>query len=113
MPAIAAVTELQTRLNTLEGAVVDGKAEEAVNTAMKAGKLIPALKDWGLSLFKADPAKFETFVGSAPILTAPQLQTPRKDGEAADLTEAQLAVCSAMGITADDFKKTLKAEAKA
>ncbi|MEI9410718.1 phage protease [Mesorhizobium salmacidum] len=110
---IAAVTDLQTRLNTLEGTVSNDKAEEAVNSAMKAGKLIPALKDWGLNLFKADPTKFQEFVGSAPVLTSPQLQTPKKDGEAAELTEAQLAVCSAMGITADDFKKTLKAEAKA
>ncbi|MER9623240.1 phage protease [Mesorhizobium sp. M0222] len=110
---IAAVTELQTRLNTLESTVGNDKAEEAVNSAMKAGKLIPALKDWGLNLFKADPTKFQEFVGSAPVLTSPQLLTPKKDGEAAELTEAQLAVCSAMGITAEDFKKTLKAEAKA
>ncbi|MES0034702.1 phage protease [Mesorhizobium sp. M0046] len=106
---IAAVTELQTRLNKLESTVVDDKAEEAVNSAMKAGKLIPALKDWGLSLFKAEPARFATFVGSAPVLTDPQLKTPNKqDGDASALSDSDLAVCTAMGLDPKKFAETLK-----
>ncbi|SDA39205.1 phage protease [Mesorhizobium qingshengii] len=107
---VAAVTELQTRLNKLESTVGDDKAEEAVNTAMKAGKLIPALKDWGLALFKSDPAKFETFVGSAPVLTDPQLRTPRKGETVEALDEAQLAICSALGIAPAEYRKTIAAE---
>ncbi|UVK45361.1 phage protease [Mesorhizobium sp. AR07] len=110
---IAAVTELQTRLNKLESTVGDDKAEEAVNSAMKAGKLIPALKEWGLSLFKADPTKFETFVGSAPVLTDPQLKTPKKGETAEALDEAQLAICSALGISPAEYRKTIAAEQEA
>lgn len=105
---ITAVAELQTRLNKLESTVVDDKAEEAVNSAMKAGKLIPALKDWGLSLFKADPNKFATFVGSAPVLTDPQLKTPNKKEDGDTLSDSDLAVCTAMGLDPKKFAETLK-----
>jgi hypothetical protein len=48
------------------------------------------------------------------VLTAPQLKTPKKDGAAGEsLTEAQLAVCSQLGIKPEDMKKTLADEAKA
>jgi phage I-like protein len=108
------VTALQNDVKEMRKTLTADKAEEAVNTAIKDGKLAPALKEWGLDLYKADAKKFETFVGSAPVLTAPQLKTPKKDGEAGEsLTEAQLAVCSQLGIKPEDMKKTLADEAKA
>ncbi|WP_167484083.1 phage protease [Mesorhizobium tamadayense] len=111
---IEQVTALQNDVKELQKTLTADKAEEAVNSAIKEGKLAPALKDWGLDLYKADPKKFETFAGSAPVLTTPQLKTPKKDGTAAEaLTEAQLAVCSQLGIKPEDFKKTLADEAKA
>lgn len=111
---IEQVAALQGDVKKLKEDTLADKAEEAVNSAISQGKLAPALKEWGLDHYKTDPAKFATFVGSAPVLTAPQLKTPKKAGEPiADLTEAQIAVCSQLGISQDDFKKTLAAEAKA
>ncbi|CAN7167290.1 hypothetical protein LJR234_000355 [Mesorhizobium amorphae] len=107
---IAQVTALQGDVKKLQEGLSNGKAEEAVNSAIKDGKLAPALKDWGLDLHKADPAKFETFVGSAPVLTAPQLKTPKKDGdgEGSALSDTDLAVCTAMGLDPKKFAETLK-----
>ncbi|RWE48548.1 MAG: hypothetical protein EOS79_08420 [Mesorhizobium sp.] len=111
---IEQVTALQNDVKEMQKTLIGDKAEEAVNTAIKDGKLAPALKDWGLDLYKTDPKKFETFTGSAPVLTKTQLVTPNKTGAAGEtLTEAQLAVCSQLGIKPEDMKKTLADQAKA
>ncbi|TIW26161.1 MAG: hypothetical protein E5V63_14795 [Mesorhizobium sp.] len=108
---IEQVTALQNDVKELQKTLIGDKAEDAVNTAIKDGKLAPALKDWGLDLYKTDPKKFETFTGSAPVLTAPQLKTPNKTGATDEaLDDAQLAVCSALGVSKADYQKTLKAE---
>jgi phage I-like protein len=110
---IEQVQQLQADVKALKDGALGDKAEVAVASAIKEGKLVPALKQWGLDLYKADPAKFETFVGSSPVLTAPQLKTPAKDPAAGETLDAeQLAVCSALGIDTEKFKKTLADEAK-
>ncbi len=109
---IEAVTQLQADLKAIKDGTLAKDAETAVAAAIKDGKLAPALKDWGLDLFKADPAKFETFVGSAPVLTAPQLKVPNKGAaDGTTLDAAQIAACSALGLDLETFKKTLAAEA--
>lgn len=111
---IEQVTALQNDVKELRKTLTADKAQEAVNTAIKDGKLAPALKEWGLDLYKADAKQFETFVGSAPVLTAPQLRTPNKTGATDEaLDDAQLAVCSALGVSKADYQKTLKAEEEA
>ncbi len=111
---IEQVQQLTAAVNALQAGQLADKAEQAVASAIKDGKLVPALKQWGLDLYKADPAKFTAFCSSAPVLTAPQLQTPAKDPAGGGaLDEAQLAVCRAMGIHPEAYKKTLADEAKA
>lgn len=110
---IEQVQQLTAAVNALQAGQLADKAEQAVASAIKDGKLVPALKQWGLDLYKADPAKFTAFCSSAPVLTAPQLQTPAKDpAGSATLDEAQVAVCKALGLSGEDLKKTLADEAK-
>jgi phage I-like protein len=108
---IAAVTELQAEVKKLSDSLVEDKAKDAVEAAMSAGKLAPALKDWGLDLYRKDAKAFETFIGSAPALTAPQLKTPVKgaNGEEA-LGDVDVAVCKALGIDPKKFRATIAAE---
>jgi phage I-like protein len=80
---VAAMTEVRDELKKVKDDRLAEKAENAVTAAMTAGKLAPALKDWGLDLYKKDPAQFEKFIGSAPVLTEPQLKVPKKDEETA------------------------------
>lgn len=109
---IEQVVALQTEMKSLKDTVVGDKAEEAVMSAIKDGKLIPALKDWGLDLYKKDAAAFGTFVGSAPQLTASQLgdQKKRDANAPAALDDAQLAAIAVMGIDPEAYRKTLAAE---
>lgn len=108
---IAAVTTLQAQFNTMQASLVDDKAEQAVASAIKDGKLVPALREWGLKQFKADPALFATFVGSAPVLLPTQIAPPRRpeDGTPA-LSEADQAVCRALGIDSTRFVETRRLE---
>lgn len=106
---IAQVVALQSDINTLRTQVEGEGAEVAVNKAIGDGKLVPALKDWGLQLFKADRKGFDQFVGAAPVLTATQRATtaPPGNGDPA-LSETDLAVMSQLGISRDDYLKSLK-----
>jgi phage I-like protein len=108
------VTALSTELKELRKEVSGNAAEAAVGKAIKEGKLVPALRDWGISLFTADRSKFEEFVGSAPELTDRQLKPAAKPGEqTAALTAAQEAAARLLGVDPKSYAETLKAEADA
>lgn len=106
---IAMVTELQGDLKKLREDLASDKATEAVNSAIAAGKVPPAQEQWAMDYAKADLKAFQTFIGSAPVLTASQIRSPKKqDGEASDLSDSDLAVCTAMGLDPKKFAETLK-----
>lgn len=106
---IAMVTELQGDLKKLREDLASDKATEAVNSAIEAGKVTPAQKEWALSYASADLAAFTTFVGGAPVLTAAQTRPGKKqDGDASALSDTDLAVCTAMGLDPKKFAETLK-----
>ncbi len=106
---IEQVQQLTAAVQALQDGQLTDKAEQAVASAIKDGKLVPALKQWGLDLYKADPAKFATFCGSAPVLTAPQLRVPATPPSAGGrLDGADMAVCQAMGLDPAKFAETAK-----
>lgn len=108
------VTALSTELKELRKEVSGNAAETAVGQAIKDGKLVPALRDWGIALFTADKAKFEEFVGSAPELTDRQLKPAAKPGEQTSaLTAAQADAARLLGVDPKSYAETLKAEADA
>ncbi len=83
---IASVTALQTQVKELKDGQLERDANDAVLTAIKDGKLAPALKDWALDLFKKDKTQFAAFTANAPVLTEPQLKTPKRDTDGVDVT---------------------------
>nr|WP_298099754.1 phage protease [uncultured Shinella sp.] len=106
----AQVSAMQDQLNSLAKQIGEDKATEAVEDAIRDGKLAPALKDWGLSVHRADPAKFAEFVGKAPVLTAMQRTATAKDpgNGAAQLDDASIAVMRQMGLTEAQMAEGLK-----
>lgn len=95
------VTAMQADLKALKQDRDSDKAELLVAAAIEAGKLSPALKDWGMELCLADPAKFEVFTASAPTLTGLQLGAKQKDTGDPALDDSDLQVASQMGLSAD------------
>lgn len=105
----AQVSVLQEELKGLRARMDSGEAEIAINKAIEAGKLIPAMKEWGLDLFKADPAKFKAFVDATPVLTATQrasVQAPANGDPV--LSETDLAVMTQMGLSREAYIKSMK-----
>lgn len=108
---IEQVTLLQTEVKDLKASITGDKAEAEVTKAIEDGKLTPALKDWGISLFKANPDQFATFIGNAPVLTTTQLGAKKPDPANDDgLTDADELAITMMGLDRAEFIKTRKAE---
>jgi phage I-like protein len=104
-----AVTELQ---ETRHGFAREA-AELAVSQAIAQGKLPPSLRDWGLALCRSNRAAFDQFIGGMPAAFAPlgtallPKRAPAGEGRNG-LTESQLAICSALGVSPEDYAKNIK-----
>ncbi|MFZ2470188.1 MAG: phage protease [Parvibaculum sedimenti] len=107
------VVALQSQLNTLQASINGDKAEAAVDAAIQAGKLVPALRDWGLSLHSKSPDEFKKFVDAAPVVLKPGTDTVvTQQAVGTDgLTEDERAICSQMGISPVDYLKNKSKEA--
>lgn len=113
---MAAFAELQTTVAALQQNAASTHAAQAVDAATKAGKLTPALRDWGLSYASQNPTGFEQWVSAAPVIVAggvdPNVAAAAAvEGEKVEtgaLTPAEIAACSQLGISHDAYVATKK-----
>lgn len=102
---------LQGQVAALTAQVNGDKVTQVVEAALTAGKLLPAQKDWALDLGKKDLAALTSYLEKTPAIVAlAGTQTQGKDpagsgGGDAKLTDAEVAVCKAMGLSHEDFLK--------
>lgn len=98
---------LRTQVN---GRDVDG----LVTAALSDGRLLPAQEKWARELGGKDMTALKGYLDTAqPIaaLTKTQTQGQGQENEGGqELTESQLAICKAMGVSPEDFKKNLPAQ---
>ena len=111
---MAAFAELQGQVAVLSSAAVKGKADEAVASAMAAGKLTPAMKDWALGYAAKDLSGFTAWCTAAPAIVAGAAilpaGAPPAVGAALDATTQ--AVCTQLGLTAEEYKKAHEESAR-
>ena len=110
---IATVTALQTELAEIKKQLDGDRAEAAVDNAMKAGKLIPAQREWALSLFAKDEAAFTSFVDKAVPLTRAQIDEadpPTPAAKVTALSTEQASIARMLGQSPETYLKTLQAE---
>jgi len=103
-----AVADLQKRVNELSANEAAREVDEVVVAALTARKLTPALEAWARELGKKDIAALRAFVDqAAPIaaLTAQQSAGVKVGNQTVNLSEPELAVCRAMGISPDAWVK--------
>lgn len=114
---IEALQAIQAQAASLSAELNTGRVGQAIETALAAGKLVPSMKAWAQDLGNKDFAALTAYLDTAPaILVVGATQTGGKTpkGEAlGDLTENQVALCTAMGVSQEAYKKTLAAEAAA
>jgi len=112
---IGLMQDLQGRYSALSAEVNASRVDAVVKGALDAGKLLPSQEAWAREYGKQNLAALSSFVESAPpiaLLNGMQTggkQPPGDDGSAA-LTAAQKDMCAALGVSQEDFQKTLKAE---
>lgn len=103
-----AFAELQSQMKAMLEEVTTGKASAAVDSAIKSGKLMPSMREWGLKLHKQDEKAFCEFIAKAPALTERQMSdaTLPDDTKSSRLSESEKAMCEMMGISEKDFIAT-------
>ena len=98
---------LVEQVKSLEAKLADRDAEEAVEMALKAGKITPAQRDWAKGYALKSPGDFQDFVTKAPQVV------PMGDVGGSEplalkngvVDEATLLVCKQLGISAEDVKQ--------
>lgn len=92
--------------NKLQAKLVAKEATDAVESAMKVGKIAPAQKDWATAYAKDDLKGFNTFIAKAPVVVPvddlPGKKDDKNDGK---LTETDLQVAKMMDVSEEDIKK--------
>jgi phage I-like protein len=106
--AVAEYQRALTELNALRSERARERAAQAVDEAIRAGKLPPAQREWAIAYCAADPRGFESFAARQPALFAQDRDLrgePRGDASAprARLSAAELAICAQLGVSADDY----------
>ena len=101
-----------SRLKALEDSQIKDKAAAAVAEAMQAGKVIPSTKEWAMAYASQDPTGFAAYVAAMPAIVIPGQEGPNGPPPAGpgQMDEAALAVCSQLGIPAEDYKRNINKE---
>ena len=113
---VAHFQQTVSELNALRAAQARESAEHAVAEAMRAGKLVPAQREWAIAYGVADLEGFENFVARQPALALGESKLPGAprssgtEGTAAmeaggnrAINRAELEVCTILGVAAEDF----------
>lgn len=99
---LAMVTTLQSQLAALNAQIVERQVTEAVEGAVNAGKLAPAMRDWALKLGKADLAQLNAFIAASPAIPGLGGQTHGRGVQDPNpvtaLTPNQAALASQLGL---------------
>lgn len=92
------VLAVQRELSALKATIAGDKAEQAVEAAIAAGKVAPAMKDWASAYAKADLAGFQAFASLAPAIVVAHPLGGKPPAAAPQLDEADRAVMRALNI---------------
>lgn len=98
---VAALSQLQLQYAELSAKIKGSEVDQVIAAAKAAGKLPPALEDWARKLGNADIASLNSYLATAPVITAlVQQQTggnaPPPASTADDAITVQL--CAEMGL---------------
>ena len=111
--AATAMAALQTEVAQLRAQINGDKAVSTVDDAIKAGKLIPAQRDWALGLARTDMAALSAYLATAPVIPMNgQSGNKEREGETT-ATEAALSaqLIKGFGLTPEQFAKAKPAAA--
>jgi phage I-like protein len=96
---------VEEELRQLKSRVAADTTTQAVEEAMKAGKIAPAQKSWALEYYRQDPGGFQTFVARAPQLVPTRMELKlRQDSQVpGHLQPEELALCRSLNLSPDQY----------
>lgn len=114
---ISVAEQLKADLAALTAKVNGSEVEDLVTAALADGRLLEAQADWARALGGKDIAALKSYIEKTPPIAALKgTQTGGKAPAGAEdgaLSDEELAVCKAMGLAPEEFKKTREAETAA
>jgi phage I-like protein len=110
---VAALTALQDQVAALQSALTKREIDDLITPALADGRLNANLESWARDLGAKDTAALKAFLDKAqPIAALSGSQTGGKPPTTTDdpvLTDSDLAICSALGISREAYIKSLEA----
>lgn len=107
--ALNRATEAEGKLSTVQNHILDTAINAEIGTALKAGKITPATKDYHIAQCRMEGGldRFKAFCQAAPTVAADSnLDTKRPgDGETTALNAEEAQVAAMFGNTAEDITK--------
>lgn len=108
---VAAVHELQKELAALNAKINQNAVDDLVKVGLSDGRITPALIDWAKALPHEALSAFLDKATPVAALSGTQTGGNEPSGEPSQtLTTEEIAVCSAMGLTHDQFISTKEAK---
>jgi len=124
--AIAEFERALTELNALKAERSREHAAHTVEEAIRAGKIVPAQREWAIAYCQADFTGFENFVARQPAVALGELEFEGEPPAAANragadgngyrrgsaLTPTEMGICGRLGIRPEDYirRKTTRGE---
>lgn len=107
---VATMQALQTEVAALSARINGDEASRLIEDAIAQGKLVEAQRQWATDLGKSDLAALRSYVSTAPAIAAlKDMQSnganPGAAGGGSAQSDAELAVCRVLGLSADEFAK--------
>jgi len=112
-----AITEFERTLTELNALKADRARERAAHTveeAIRAGKIVPAQREWAIAYCAADARGFQLFAAKQPSLVGDNLGVsgePPIDRRGGGLNPAELAICAQLGLKRSEFVRRKRGRA--
>ena len=113
--AIAEFERALTELNALKAERARERAAHTVEDAIRAGKIVPAQREWAISYCAADARGFQAFAAKQPSFLGENLglsgQPPADRRADGGLNAAELAICAQLGLKHSEFVRRKRGRA--
>ena len=105
--AIAEFERALTELNALKAERARERAAHTVEEAIRAGKIVPAQREWAIAYCAADARGFQAFAAKQPSILGENLglggEPPADRRAGGGLNPAELAICAQLGLKHSEF----------
>ncbi len=112
--AIAEFERALNELNTLRAERTRERAAHVVEEMIRAGKIVPAQREWAIAYCSADARGFQAFAAKQPSIVGENLGLggePPADRRAGGLNAAELAICAQLGLKHSEFMRRKRGRA--